>query len=53
MHYNSSSVCGIAYKNVTSGTPQWSTRGFYSNNKFVKRDTNCQNGLKTRFYRLF
>ena len=52
-----SSICGIAYKNVChKWYPQWSTRGFYSENKFVNEIPTVrktQNGLKTCFYRLF
>ena len=40
-----SSVCGIAYTNVTSGTCN-EARRFYSENKLVKQDTNCQLSLK-------
>ena len=44
-----SSACGI----VSQGTLQIMKHNiFYSENKFAKRDANCQNDLATCFYRL-
>ena len=47
-----SSVCGIVYK-TSQVVPGIECKRFFSKNKFVKRDTNYQNGLKTRLNRLF
>ena len=46
------SICSIAYENVTRVPAKKHIR-FYSENKFMKQNTNCQNGLKTYLFRLF
>ena len=52
VHFNGFFRFAVLRRKTSQGVQTMKCNTFYSENKLVKQHSNCQNGLRTHFFRL-